>query len=225
MNNPAQILIDLGTVSSKDCNLKNVSWVIPNFDRSDHPGFQGNQTSSTVTEGGPAWVADIINAVGNSPCQNPDKSSYWNSTAILVVWDDWGGFWDHIGPYEVLNNSVHPCDPVSVFGCGYISGFRVPFLVVSAYTPAGYVSGACGASPLTGAETVLYSFTGGTDGGYPFAGVIQDTTGNLHGRWFCRRSGAICSCCGRCRVRHRRTRCQQSVDAAKKTKWKMKAAQ
>jgi hypothetical protein len=34
VNNPAQVLLDLGTVSSKECNLKNVSWVIPNFDRS-----------------------------------------------------------------------------------------------------------------------------------------------------------------------------------------------
>jgi hypothetical protein len=35
------------------------------------------------------------------------------------------------------------CNPLTTFGCGYVSGFRVPFLVVSAYTPAGYVSGAC----------------------------------------------------------------------------------
>jgi len=160
VNNPAQILIDLGAASPKDCNLKNVSWVIPNFDRSDHPGFQGKQTSSTVSESGPAWVADIINAVGAGPCTdtiNNQAVPYWQDTDILVVWDDWGGFWDHIAPYEVLNNSIHPCDPVSVFGCGYISGFRVPFLVVSAYTGtynpqtkmySGYVSGACGASPL-----------------------------------------------------------------------------
>ena len=32
-----------------------------------------------------------------------------------------------------------------------------------------------------GNETVLYSFTGGTDGGYPFAGVILDPSGNLYG--------------------------------------------
>jgi uncharacterized repeat protein (TIGR03803 family) len=32
-----------------------------------------------------------------------------------------------------------------------------------------------------GRETVLYSFTGGADGGHPFAGVIQDSAGNLYG--------------------------------------------
>jgi len=150
VNNPAQVLIDLGTVSVQDCALRNVSWVIPNGERSDHPGFNKAQNNSNQIEGGPAWVADIINAVGQSPCKNPDGSSYWNTTAILVVWDDWGGFWDHVAPYEVLINNPpgQNCDPTKVFGCGYVSGFRVPFLVVSAYTPANYVSGACGASPL-----------------------------------------------------------------------------
>jgi hypothetical protein len=132
--------------------------VVPNGDRSDHPGFQGTENNSTQIEGGPAWVADIINALGNSPCKNPDQSSYWNTTAVFVVWDDWGGWWDHVQPYEVLYDdpahNIH-CDPANTFGCGYVSGFRVPFLVVSAYTGtlkngvySGYISGACGASPL-----------------------------------------------------------------------------
>jgi uncharacterized repeat protein (TIGR03803 family) len=33
----------------------------------------------------------------------------------------------------------------------------------------------------TGNETVLYSFTGGNDGGYPYAGVVRDSAGNLYG--------------------------------------------
>ena len=36
-----------------------------------------------------------------------------------------------------------------------------------------------------GQETVLYSFTGGTDGGYPYAGVIRDSAGNLYGTTWC----------------------------------------
>jgi phospholipase C len=144
----AQILLDLGVVSKNDCALRNVSWVIPNGDRSDHPGMPH---SSTASEGGPSWVADIINAVGQSPCTNADGSNYWNTTAILVVWDDWGGFWDHVAPYQILvQGHGTNCNPTTTFGCGYTSGFRVPFLVVSAYTGTptnggytGYVSGAC----------------------------------------------------------------------------------
>jgi phospholipase C len=146
VNNPAQVLLDLGAISSQGCALRNVSWVIPNGDRSDHPGFEKGQNNSNQIEGGPAWVADIINAVGTSPCTdevNKQNVPYWQDTAIFVVWDDWGGFWDHVAPYEVLINNppTQNCDPTVTFGCGYVSGFRVPFLVVSAYTPAGYVSG------------------------------------------------------------------------------------
>jgi phospholipase C len=91
-------------------NLAQVSWVIPRGQDSDHPGK--NQG------GGPSWVASIVNAIGNSP--------YWQSTAIIVTWDDWGGWYDHEPP--VLN------------GNGYESGFRVPLLFISAYTPPGTVS-------------------------------------------------------------------------------------
>lgn len=132
VNNTAQILLDLGAVANtSQCTLRQVSWVIPNGDRSDHPGFGKNQNDSHQIEGGPAWVADIINTLGN----DPQHCGYWNNTAVLVVWDDWGGYWDHVSPYEVLINdpahSLH-CDPTTTFGCGYVSGFRVPFLVVSA---------------------------------------------------------------------------------------------
>jgi Phosphoesterase family len=148
--NPSQVLHDLGAVNHQECNLKQVSWVIPNGDRSDHPGFESSsQNHSTDIEGGPDWVADIINTLGNDPGQ----CGYWNNTAVFMVWDDWGGFWDHISPYEVLINNppTTTCDPAQTFGCGYVSGFRVPFLVVSAYTGvlnqngtySGYVSGFC----------------------------------------------------------------------------------
>lgn len=118
-----------------NCSLKNVSWVIPDGNYSDHPG--GNN------HGGPDWVANIVDSVGLSTCTNPDGSSYWDSTVIFILWDDWGGFFDHITPYEHLIDTSNNC---SIFGCGYVSGFRVPLLVVSAYTgtnSAGYISGAC----------------------------------------------------------------------------------
>jgi phospholipase C len=96
--------------------------VIPDGENSDHMG-------NVLDTGGPSWVASIVNAVGTSPCKNSDGSSYWNSTAIIVTWDDWGGWYDHERP--TIEAFPHG---------GYQMGFRVPLIVVSAYTPAGFIS-------------------------------------------------------------------------------------
>ena len=100
---------------------------------------------------GPDWVAALINAVGNATCVDPvTNQSPWLDTVILVVWDDWGGFYDHVGgaglPAQAdgkmgYANCLFPLS--GSWGCGYTYGFRVPFMVVSAYTSNGYVSGAC----------------------------------------------------------------------------------
>jgi len=101
------VLLD---ILNPDCSaraLAQVSWVIPPHAYSDHGGQN--------TGYGPYWGGDIINAVGTSPC------SYWNNTAIIITWDDWGGFYDHVPAPQPFRNQ-------------YELGFRVPLLVVSAYT-------------------------------------------------------------------------------------------
>jgi phospholipase C len=82
--------------------LPAVSWVIPSGAVSEHP------TSSIRT--GQGYVTRLINAIG--------RSKEWNSTAIFLTWDDWGGFYDHVRPPHVDQN-------------GY--GFRVPGIVISPY--------------------------------------------------------------------------------------------
>ena len=89
--------------------------MIPDGRYSDHPGSGQDGT-------GPSWVAAIVNAIGGSP--------YWKHTAILVTWDDWGGWYDHVAPPPPIGRP---------FGY-YELGFRVPLLVISPYTPAGYIS-------------------------------------------------------------------------------------
>ena len=84
--------------------LPSVAWITPDAVNSDHPA----ERSDT----GPSWVASIVNAIGHS--------RYWNSTAIVVVWDDWGGFYDHVLPPHPRNWQGGP-------------GFRVPMLIVSPY--------------------------------------------------------------------------------------------
>jgi len=129
------------TDNPSGCDLQAVSWVVPWGDRSDHPGLKEGGASTDI-EHGPAWVADVINEVGTTACTddvNGQAVPYWQDTAIFGTWDDFGGFWDHINPAAPGGPGVKVnCQS---WGCGYVYGFRVPLLVVSAYTPAGYVSG------------------------------------------------------------------------------------
>lgn len=88
--------------------LPAVSWITPNSVDSEHP-------PARVSDG-QAWVTNVINAIMKSPD--------WNSTAIFLNWDDWGGYYDGV-------------KPVSVDQQGY--GLRVPALVISPYARAGYI--------------------------------------------------------------------------------------
>ena len=92
-----------------DGKLPQLSWVVPNGEDSDHPVF--------TTDLGPSWVGAIANAIGGS--------KYWDSTALFVVWDDWGGWYDHVAPPQLDSMGL---------------GYRVPFIVVSPYARKGYVS-------------------------------------------------------------------------------------
>ncbi|MBA3914766.1 MAG: hypothetical protein H0X25_13160 [Acidobacteriales bacterium] len=118
----ADVLTDIA-----NCNLKQVNWVVPIGDNSDHA--QSNKG------GGPSWVASIVNAIGNSYTNSGQKCDYWGAnvkgdeTAIVVLWDDWGGWYDHEAP-KILK---YPQG-------GSQLGFRVPALVISAYTPVHFVS-------------------------------------------------------------------------------------
>jgi phospholipase C len=121
----AEVLNDI-----TDCNLPGVSWVIPNGSWSDHAGVTDDY--------GPSWVAAIINAIGDNPtCTTGTDAgqTFWENTAVVITWDDWGGWADHQPPPLV---SDLPCTSSNCQG-DYQYGFRVPLIVVSAYTPRGYI--------------------------------------------------------------------------------------
>jgi phospholipase C len=101
---PGQFLTDVAAGK-----LANVTWVTPTYKDSDHAANHSKQ--------GPAWVASVVNAVG--------ESSFWDSTVVFVVWDDWGGWYDHVPPIYLDYDGL---------------GFRVPMLVISAYAKQNYVS-------------------------------------------------------------------------------------
>ena len=86
----------------KSGKLPSVSWVIPTLYDSDHPASGCN--------GGPWWVTKVVNAIGTS--------QYWKNTAIILIWDDWDGWYDNAPP-TIVNPST--------------LGFRVPMIVISPY--------------------------------------------------------------------------------------------
>jgi phospholipase C len=89
--------------------LANFTWITPECAESDHLECGGGY--------GPSWVSAIVDTVGTS--------KFWDSTAIFVQWDDWGGFYDHVAPpYEDYDGV----------------GFRVPLLIISPYAKKNYVS-------------------------------------------------------------------------------------
>jgi phospholipase C len=101
---PTQFLTDVS-----GGHLRNVTWVMPTYTNSDHPG------SKSTT--GPSWVASLVNVVG--------QSKYWNSTAIFVFWDDYGGMYDSEPPAYADYDGL---------------GLRLPLLIISPYAKTGKVS-------------------------------------------------------------------------------------
>ncbi len=94
----------------KSGHLPSVSWITPDGLNSDHPA-EVNPKNDKAEDKGPSWVTSVVNAIG--------ESKYWKSSAIVVLWDDWGGFYDHVPPpfYDDQGGL----------------GFRFPMIIISPY--------------------------------------------------------------------------------------------
>lgn len=90
-------------------SLPEVCWIVPTFADSEHPPAD--------TARGMRHVTDLVNALM--------QSSAWKDTAIIVTWDDYGGFYDHVPPPQIDKYGYGP---------------RVPTLILSPYAKPGYIS-------------------------------------------------------------------------------------
>jgi phospholipase C len=106
INPPNQVITDAGSGNVP----VGVTWVTPWLANSDH--------ASSQSASGPDWVASVVNAIGTN-------TQLWNTSAIFVVWDDWGGWYDHVPPKLLDYDGL---------------GFRVPMLVISPYARQNYVT-------------------------------------------------------------------------------------
>jgi phospholipase C len=88
--------------------LPSVSWLIPSWGKSDHP-----PTSLCVGE---QWTVRMLNALQRSPT--------WPSTLVVLTWDDFGGFYDHVAPPHLDLDGLGP---------------RVPALIISPWARSGHI--------------------------------------------------------------------------------------
>lgn len=132
----AKHLYDISDFSTaiQSGHLPSVSWVKPPVYQYGHP-----QNSDSLVE--QAFLVQTINEIM--------ESKYWKDTAIIIVWDDSEGFYDHVAP-PITRQSQTPLDSASSPGncgtmepgadfarCGY--GMRMPFLVISPYARQNFV--------------------------------------------------------------------------------------
>ncbi len=89
--------------------LANFTWITPVCVDSDHVNCPKGY--------GPSWVSALVNTIG--------ESKFWDSTAIFIQWDDWGGLYDHVSPPYKDRDGL---------------GFRVPLIVLSPYAKHNHVS-------------------------------------------------------------------------------------
>jgi len=96
-------------------NLPSVSWVYPPNLQSEHPNYH--------VAYGMQWTVDQVNAIV--------QGGLWNKTVIFISWDDWGGWYDHVTPFNIEQWTD---------GTQFRYGSRVPCLVLGPYARAGYIS-------------------------------------------------------------------------------------
>jgi len=100
----------------REGRLPAVAWIVPNFDESEHPPADIHL--------GMWYVTSLVNALMKSP--------YWQNSVLIITWDDYGGFYDHVPPPQVDEYGYGP---------------RVPALIISPYARPGFI------------DHTLYDFT------------------------------------------------------------------
>jgi phospholipase C len=110
--------------------LPSVSWIVPPLAECEHPAAP------------PEWGEYLVHQILNTLVSNPDV---WAKTLFIVVYDENGGFFDHVPPVtpaagtagEYLTVSTLPSSADGIAGPIGL-GFRTPCLVISPFSAGGY---------------------------------------------------------------------------------------
>ncbi len=104
--------------------LPDVAWLYPPYADSEHPG--GNRRVAQ----GDAWTRQLVQAVAHS--------AVWPNVALIITWDDWGGWYDHVAAAQ--QSTWAGQGPAGYHGSHFRYGYRVPCVIVSPYARRQIVS-------------------------------------------------------------------------------------
>src|SRR4051795_820574 len=120
--------------------LPNVSFVDPTFAGSvgEGPGLSADEHPHGDVRAGQAFMADVVHAFMASP--------QWKTGALFIVYDEWGGFFDHVAPKRVPDDR-NTADVDNDYG---LMGFRIPAIAISPWVRRRHV-----AHSIYGFESIL----------------------------------------------------------------------
>ena len=108
---------------------------LPFFSLVDPHFGQSSEENPQDVRNGEAFAAQVVDAVLHSPA--------WPSTVLIWVYDEHGGYYDHVPPRAAVPpDAIAPNVPTdATYGDSYsFTGFRVPAVVVSPWSRRNYVS-------------------------------------------------------------------------------------
>ncbi|HET8892970.1 MAG TPA: alkaline phosphatase family protein, partial [Gaiellaceae bacterium] len=108
---------------------------LPNFSLVDPESFEGSEENPQDVQTGAYYAYRVLDAVMHSPA--------WPKTAVVLTFDEHGGYYDHVPPVQLPRPDDIPPSVAAgdTYGDLYNwSGFRVPAIVISPWAKANYVS-------------------------------------------------------------------------------------
>ena len=125
----------------KDCSkgtLPDYSFIEPNFN--DHDSDSGSEVANDQhpdhnIQAGELFIAQVYNAI-------KQNASLWESTALLIVYDEHGGIYDHVVPPDCVKDQFTASANDTGTGMPFLFdrlGVRVPAILISPWIPKGTV--------------------------------------------------------------------------------------
>ena len=116
----------------RDGTLPAVSWIVPNAQESEHPPED--------IQLGMWYVTDFVNALMKSP--------YWSNSVLVLTWDDYGGFYDHVAPPQVDAYGYGPRVPAMLLS-PYVANGKIDSTAYDFTSVLRFIEDRMGVSPLT----------------------------------------------------------------------------